>query len=59
MAREMTMLEWTEWLATNRAQIVTKHPDWNVKQVSTYLHGMADMFEGQGLILRPRSVRWI
>ena len=54
MTKEMTQEQWVEWMKTNRAEIRTKHPDWNAYQVSTYLQGMADIFEGQGLIQRPQ-----
>ena len=55
----MTEQEWMDWKNNNRIEIEHKHPEWTDAQVSTYLHGMADIFEGQGLICRPRSVRWM
>ena len=55
MAKEMTQEQWVEWMKTNRAEIRAKHPDWNALRVSTYLQNMADIFEGQGLIIRPRG----
>lgn len=55
--KEMNDSEWMEWKERNRTEIETNHPDWNTHQVSTYLNNLADIFEGQGLILRPRSVR--
>ena len=59
MAKEMTMNEWTDWQRLNRSEIETNHPDWNASQVSRYLHILADIFEGQGLICRPANVRWM
>lgn len=59
MAREMTEQEWMDWKNNNRIEIEHKYPEWTDTQVSTYLHGMADIFEGQGLICRPRSARWM
>ena len=57
MAKRMTGADWVDWVNRNRIETEAKHPEWTRAQINTYLRGLADIFEGQGLICRPRGAQ--